>query len=82
MQLGRYTDALKSGQEWLEAVEKASGLGHGYVGQLQRWLETIVVEKLPNFSQTFLCIFLILFFIMAEVEASIIWGGLRFIFIF
>jgi tetratricopeptide (TPR) repeat protein len=47
-QLGRYSDALKSGQEWLEAVKKAPGLGHGYVSQLQSWLETIVVEKLPN----------------------------------
>jgi tetratricopeptide (TPR) repeat protein len=49
LKLRRYIDALKSGQEWLEAVKKASGLGHEYVSQLQSWLETIVEEKLPNF---------------------------------
>lgn len=50
LHLGRYSDALKSGQEWLEAVKKAPGLGHRCVSQLQSWLETMVVEKLPNFQ--------------------------------
>ena len=50
LQLGRYNDALKSGQEWLEAAKKASGLNHIYVSQLQSLLETMLVEKLPNFQ--------------------------------
>jgi hypothetical protein len=45
LQLGRYNDALKSGQEWLEAAKKASGLNHIYVSQLQSLLETMLVEK-------------------------------------
>jgi tetratricopeptide (TPR) repeat protein len=50
LQLGRYSEALKLGQEWLEAVKKASGLSHRYVSQLQSWLDTILVGKLPNFQ--------------------------------
>jgi tetratricopeptide (TPR) repeat protein len=48
LQLGKYSEALKSGQEWLEAVEKAPGHSHRIFSQLQSWLETILVEKLPN----------------------------------
>jgi tetratricopeptide (TPR) repeat protein len=50
LQLGGYNDALKSGQEWLEAAKKASGLNHIYVSQLQSLLETMLVEKLSNFQ--------------------------------
>ncbi|KAE9370163.1 hypothetical protein N431DRAFT_378299 [Stipitochalara longipes BDJ] len=48
LQLGRYSDALDLGQEWLEAIKKVSGLGHEYVSQLQSWLEAIVAENVPD----------------------------------